>query len=63
MAVGHSWWSSWIICAVGTTFSPLKGNNRITYQVVFMVRHPRSSYIVLPLLSPEVATPEIKLTH
>ena len=39
------------------------GNCRITYLVVFMVRHPRGSYIVLPLLSLEVAAPEIKLSQ
>ena len=30
------------------------------YHVVCMVRHPRGSYIVSPLLSLEIATPENK---
>ena len=36
-------------------------NDRIN--VVFMAMHPRGSYIVLPLLSLEVATPKNTLTH
>ena len=40
-----------------------EGNYRITYLVLFMVRHSRGSYIVLPLLSLEVATPEIEFGY
>ena len=60
-AVGHSWWSSYIICAGWRTFTLHKGNARIICQVVFMVRCPRGSDILLPLLSLEVAAPEITL--
>ena len=38
------------------TFNSVQGE--WSYQVLFMVRHPRGSYIATPLLSLEVATPE-----
>ena len=52
------------MCAGWRTFSPHKGNDCTTYLVVLMVRHPRGSYryVVLQLLSLEVAIPEIKIT-
>ena len=34
-----------------------------SYHAVFMVRHPRGSYVILSLLSMEMAIPEIKLSH
>ena len=48
------------LCEVKNLYSA-KGNG--SYHVVYMVRHPRGSYIVLPLPSLEVPTPEIKLIH
>ena len=48
------------LCEVNNLYSA-KGNR--SYHVVFMIRHPRGIFIALPLLSLEVATPEIKLTH
>ena len=53
-----------MICAGWRTFTPHKGNDDgITYLVGFMVRHPRGSYIALPLLSLEVVIPDVKVTH
>ena len=37
--------------------------NMQMYHVVFMVRYLQGSYVVLLLLSLEVAVPEIKFTH
>ena len=34
-----------------------------SYHVVFMVRHPRGSYVAVPLLFLEVVTPGMILTH
>ena len=48
------------LCEVNNLYSTQVG---MIYHVVFMVRHPRGSYMVLPLLSLEVPTPEIKSTH
>ena len=47
------------ICAGWRTLTPHKGNDRITQcDSGYRVRHPRGSYIVCPLMSLEVATPE-----
>ena len=48
------------LCEVKNLYS---AQGECSYHVVFMVRHPRGNFIVLPLLSLEVATPENKLTH
>ena len=52
LAVDHSWRSSKIIGAEWRTFTPYKGNNRITQcDIIYtVVRHPRGGYIVLSLL-------------
>ena len=50
------------LCGVGN-LHPSKGNGRITYREVFMVRYPRGSHIVLFSLSLEVTTLENKLTR
>ena len=59
------WRSPWLaveldhMCAGWRTLIPPKGNGRITQcDSVDMARRPRGSYIVHPLLSLEVATPE-----
>ena len=62
-----SWWSVTAGCRVRSFVrgeQPLlraSGNDRD--HVVFMARHPRGSYISLPLLSLEMATPKNRLTH
>ena len=48
LAVRYSWLSSWIICAGWITFSPHKGNGRIRYQVVVVVRWLQSTPIDVP---------------
>ena len=60
-AVDHSWGSSYIICAGWRTFTPHK--EEWLYHLVFMVRHTRGSCMLLPVLSVEVAIPEMKSTH
>ena len=41
--------------------NPYSSQAERSYYVVFMVRQPRGSYIVLPLLSLAVGTPEIAI--
>ena len=49
------------LCGVERTLTPHKGNDRITQcDSIYMVRHPRGSYIAYPLLRLEMATPENK---
>ena len=46
-----------ILCGMKNLYS---AQGRWSDHVVFMVRHPPGSYIVTPLLSLEVATPDNK---
>ena len=48
-------------CAGWRTLTPHKGNDRITYCSVNMVRHPEDSFIVIPTAVSGVATPENKV--
>ena len=48
------------LCEVNNLYSTHVG---MIFHAVFVVRPPRGSYIVLPLLSLEIPTPEIKSTH
>ena len=52
----HGWRSNWIMCAGWRTFSPHTGNHSLTYCSACLIRHPRCSYMVYPLLSLEVVT-------
>ena len=62
LEVGHSWRSSdTSLVRGGEPLLRTRGNDCITTRS--MVRYPRARYIVLPLLSLEVAKPENKLTR